>query len=90
MDDMSESLMPIHGNLLVVDEAHHLNADEEAGPTLGYRFVQSLIDEKKVSSVVFFTGTPHRGKAFGFLSLLKLLRPDLFNPRAPITSNCRF
>ncbi len=77
-------------DLLVVDEAHHLNADEEGGPTLGYRFVQSLVDEKKVSSVVFFTGTPHRGKAFGFLSLLKLLRPDLFNPRAPMHQQLPF
>jgi superfamily II DNA or RNA helicase len=71
-------------DLLMVDEAHHLNADEESGPTLGYRLVQKLVEEKKVSSVVFFTGTPHRGKAFGFLSLLKLLRPDLFNPRLPM------
>lgn len=77
-------------DLLVVDEAHHLNADEEAGPTLGYRFVQKLVEEKKVSSVVFFTGTPHRGKAFGFFSLLKLLRPDLFNPRSSLHEQLPF
>lgn len=70
-------------DLLIVDEAHHLNADESRGSTLGYRFVEKLLDQKKVESCVFFTGTPHRGKAFGFWSLMKLLRPDLFDPRKP-------
>lgn len=71
-------------DLIVVDEAHHLNADEEAGPTLGYKLFDRLVTEKRVKSMVFFTGTPHRGKDFGFLSLLKLLRPDLFDPRKPL------
>jgi len=71
-------------DLLVVDEAHHVNADEDAGPTLGYKLVQQLVDEKKVASIIFFTGTPHRGKNFGFLALLRLLRPDLFDPREPL------
>jgi len=77
-------------DLVIVDEAHHLNADEEAGPTLGYRLLQRLVDDKKVSSMVFFTGTPHRGKDFGFLSLMKLLRPDLFDPRKPMLSQMAF
>jgi len=71
-------------DLLIVDEAHHVNADEEAGPTLGYKLTQRLSDEKKVASMIFFTGTPHRGKNFGFLALLRLLRPDVFNPREPL------
>jgi superfamily II DNA or RNA helicase len=72
-------------DLLIIDEAHHINADEDAGPTLGYKLAQRLEDEKKVASMIFFTGTPHRGKNFGFLSLLQLLRPDLFNPREPLS-----
>ena len=71
-------------DLVLVDEAHHLNADEERGPTLGYKLVARLNEEKRVRSMVFFTGTPHRGKNFGFLSLLALLRPDLFDPRHPL------
>lgn len=71
-------------DLLIVDEAHHLNADEEAGPTLGYKLIQRLIEEKRLESLLFFTGTPHRGKDFGFLALLRLLRSDLFDPRKPI------
>ncbi len=70
-------------DLLIVDEAHHLNADESKGSTLGYRFVENLLEHKKVESCVFFTGTPHRGKPFGFWSLMKLLRPDLFDPKKP-------
>jgi hypothetical protein len=53
---------------------------------LVYRFVERLVEEKKVASMVFFTGTPHRGKNFGFLALLQLLRPDLFNPREALAN----
>ena len=70
-------------DLLIVDEAHHLNADESRGSTHGYQFVEKLLNYKKVDSCVFFTGTPHRGKPFGFWSLMKLLRPDLFDPKKP-------
>ena len=68
-------------DMLIVDEAHRLNANEDRGATLGHQLVQELSDADKFTSMVFFTGTPHRGKDFGFLSLLSLLRPDLFNPR---------
>jgi len=70
-------------DLLIVDEAHHLNADEQTGSTLGYKLVETLGKEGKVGSIIFFTGTPHRGKDFGFWSLLHLLRPDIFDPRKP-------
>ena len=71
-------------DLIVVDEAHHLNADEKGGPTLGYQFLEKLVENNRVKSMLFFTGTPHRGKNFGFVSLLKLLRPDLFDPKKPL------
>jgi superfamily II DNA or RNA helicase len=71
-------------DLLIIDEAHHVNADEDSGPTLGYRLAQRLVENKLVTSMIFFTGTPHRGKNFGFLSLLQLLRPDLFDPQLPL------
>lgn len=71
-------------DLLVVDEAHHLNADEDAGATLGYRLIDRLVNENLTRSRIFFTGTPHRGKDFGFFALLRLLRPDQFSPNNPI------
>lgn len=66
-------------DLIIVDEAHHLNADQATGATLSFRLLQKLSERQKVKSILFFTGTPHRGKDYGFLSLLKLLRPDLID-----------
>ena len=67
-------------DLILVDEAHHLNADEKGGPTHAFRLVESMVNDNLVESMIFLTGTPHRGKNYGFLSLLSLLRPDLFDP----------
>lgn len=72
-------------DLLVIDEAHHISADEQSGPTLGFKFVQRLVEDKKVNAMTFFTGTPHRGKNFGFLSLMSLLRPDSFDPKQSLS-----
>jgi ERCC4-related helicase len=64
-------------DLVIVDEAHHLNTDPASGATLSFRLLQKLKEHQRVNSIVFFTGTPHRGKDYGFISLLQLLRPDL-------------
>lgn len=71
-------------DLVLVDEAHHLNVDEDRGRTLSFELVERLQTRGRVHSMVLFTGTPHRGKDFGFLSLLRLLRPEDFDPRAPL------
>ena len=71
-------------DLIIVDEAHHLNIDEKQGVTLAYELVQELQERGKINSLIFFTGTPHRGKDHGFLGLLHLIRPDLFNPERPM------
>lgn len=70
-------------DLVIVDEAHHLNADEKSGQTLGYQLLEQLMAHDRVDSCLFFTGTPHRGKQYGFWSLLRLLRKDLFDPDRP-------
>jgi superfamily II DNA or RNA helicase len=67
-------------DVVVVDEAHHLNADERLGETLSYSLLADLEARRRVNSLLFFTGTPHRGKDFGFLSLMRLVRSDLFSP----------
>jgi len=78
-------------DLLIVDEAHHLNANEKSGPTLGYNFVDQLINKyQKVPSVVFFSGTPHRGKNYEFFSMLKLLREDLFDPKKALEEQLKY
>lgn len=71
-------------DLVIIDEAHHLNVDEQGHRTLSYELVESLQERGKVQSLVLFTGTPHRGKDKGFLSLLKLLRPKDFDPDEPL------
>ena len=76
-------------DLAVIDEAHHLNADEQAGPTLGFKLVQQLVGNGRIRSMVFFTGTPHRGKPFGFFSLLGLLQPETFGPKFPYGDQLR-
>ncbi|GGR71718.1 helicase [Deinococcus seoulensis] len=71
-------------DLVIVDEAHHLNVDDQAGATLGYRLVDRLMQAGRIGGLVLFTATPHRGKDRGFVSLLELLRPDLFDARKPL------
>lgn len=67
-------------DLVIVDEAHHLSVDERAGETLAYSLVSDLQERGKINSLLFFTGTPHRGKDYGFFGLMRLVRPDLFDP----------
>ncbi|MCI0388059.1 MAG: DEAD/DEAH box helicase [Acidobacteria bacterium] len=73
-------------DLIIVDEAHHLNFDEAAGMTLTHRLIRKLQEADQLKSLLFFTGTPHRGKHFGFFALMSLVRPDLFDPRKPVDS----
>lgn len=69
-------------DLVLVDEAHHMNVDGRR--TLGFQLVESLQQRGLIQSLILFTGTPHRGKDYGFLSLLKLLHPDDFDPALPL------
>ena len=71
-------------DLVLIDEAHHMNVDDHGHRTLSYQLVEGLQERGKVQSMVLFTGTPHRGKNRGFLSLLKLLRPGDFDPEQPL------
>ena len=73
-------------DLILVDEAHHMNVDEQHGRTLSFQLMERLQRRGRVRSLVLFTGTPHRGKDYGFLSLLKLLRPADFDPQQPLES----
>ena len=66
-------------DLVVVDEAHNLNATSK-NATTRYKLGERL---GSISThMLFLTATPHRGKPENFRLLLKLLEPDLFsNPR---------
>ena len=71
-------------DLVLIDEAHHMNVDEQGHRALSYQLVEGLQERGRVQSLLLFTGTPHRGKDTGFLSLLKLLRPGEFDPEQPL------
>ena len=71
-------------DLVLIDEAYHPNVDEQGHRTLSCQLVERLQERGKVQSLVLFTGTPHRGKDTGFLSLLRLLRPEDFDPEQPL------
>lgn len=72
-------------DLLIVDESHRLSSDEQSGPSLGYKLVDTLESQGRVDAMLFFTGTPHRGKNFGFLSMLQLLHRDRFDAKRPLS-----
>ncbi|WP_045217251.1 DEAD/DEAH box helicase [Desulfonatronovibrio magnus] len=71
-------------DMVMIDEAHHMNVDENHGNTLAYELAHRMQKRSLIQSMVMFTGTPHRGKDYGFLSLLKLLKPDDFDPDEPL------
>lgn len=69
-------------DLVIVDEAHHLNMEDHQKETLGHELLREMSERKLLNDVVFFTGTPHRGKDYGFFSLMQLLSPS-FGPEKP-------
>jgi ERCC4-related helicase len=80
-DDRHERLLDSDKwDLVVVDEAHHLHATETTGKTLGFKLLEKMQEHDKIISLLLFTGTPHRGKPYGFWSLMSLLDNNLFNP----------
>ena len=76
-------------DLVIVDEAHHLGTDKKTGPTLAYGLLSDLAARGRIDSLLFFTGTPHRGKDFGFFGLMHLVRPDLFDPEGDSVEQLR-
>ena len=74
-------------DMVVVDEAHHFGADKRGGRTLAYELLEEMEERRKIRSLLLFTGTPHRGKDFQFYSLMRLVRPDLFDPDQDAAQN---
>ena len=67
-------------DLVLIDEAHHLNAAEDGTKTLGLQLIEAMEKRELIGGLLLFTGTPHRGKDRGFLSLLHLL-DDTIDPK---------
>lgn len=71
-------------DLVIVDEAHHLNDDERGGQTLAMELLRTMDKQQLIGGLLLFTGTPHRGKDYGFLSLLSLLDAGRFSTKMPL------
>ena len=69
-------------DMVLVDEAHHLYAEDNGKKTLALQLMEKLQEQGKTLSCILFTGTPHRGKDYGFWSLMGLLDKQ-FGPKRP-------
>lgn len=84
MEDRRKGLLDADPwDLVIVDEAHHMSIDDRGTATLSYDLLQQMEERRLIRSLLFFTGTPHRGKDTAFFGLMQLVRPDLFDPKRP-------
>ena len=80
---MERLLSSLGWDLVIVDEAHHLNKADRNGATLAYDLLKKLEENQKINGLIFFTGTPHKGKNYNFLALMSLLSSE-FSPNRPL------
>ncbi|RLE25195.1 MAG: hypothetical protein DRJ65_08355 [Acidobacteria bacterium] len=69
-------------DLLVIDEAHHLQRPLGHSGNPAYRAIESIASQGR--NVLLLTATPLEDDALGFLRLVELLRPDEFGPEAQL------
>ena len=75
-DTNRDSLARMRFDLVIVDEAHHMNSSGK-NVSVRYRLGETLSEIS--THLLFLTATPHRGKAENFRLLLKLLEPTTFS-----------
>ncbi len=63
-------------DLVVVDEAHHMNS---SGKSVSARYKLGRVLTERTTHMIFLTATPHRGKPENFRLLLHLLKPEVFH-----------
>lgn len=79
-DDMLEGLKNTHWDIAIIDEAHHLTARRGSDGTINKvdRYNVGEAVSENSDSVLFLTGTPHKGKHDQFYFMLDLLVPYRF------------
>ena len=75
MENNHETLKRMKFDLVVVDEAHHMNS---SGKKASVRYKLGMTLSKITTHLLFLTATPHRGKPNNFRLLLKLLDETQF------------
>lgn len=76
------SLLGVKWDLLIVDEAHKMNAEwiaKTMRQKITRRYQLGQVLSESTDHFLFLTATPHKGKSDSFRLLLKLLEPDSFD-----------
>ncbi|MCL6596914.1 MAG: DEAD/DEAH box helicase family protein [Firmicutes bacterium] len=77
VEDARDSLLRAgHWDLVIVDEAHKMSAQDRDHPTLAYRIGQALSD--MTDHLLLMTATPHKGDPVHFCLFLELLDKDVY------------
>ncbi|WP_205781092.1 helicase-related protein [Methylocaldum sp. SAD2] len=76
-------------DMVIVDEVHHLHVEENGRKTLGFQLLEKLEELGKIKSCLLFTGTPHRGKDYGFWSLMSLLDRNSFGAEKDVNQQLK-
>ena len=70
------SLMQVHWDLVIVDEAHRMSARDQSHKSQRYRLGELLRDA--TSHMLLLTATPHKGDPKNFTLFLQLLDRDVY------------
>lgn len=86
-DDVIEELRASSWDIAVFDEAHHLTArrGSEGSRETTDRFDASEVVAERTDSLLFLTGTPHKGKHDQFYFMVSLLEPYRFEDEHDIS-----
>lgn len=76
IEDAKKSLLRSHWDLIIVDEAHKMNAQSFEQKTLAYRLGEEL--SKMTDHYLLMTATPHKGDPASFCLFLELLDRDVY------------
>ncbi len=77
IEDAKQSLLRSHWDLIIVDEAHKMSANNEKKKTLAYQLGEKLSSEM-TDHLLLMTATPHKGDPNNFRLFLELLDKDVY------------
>jgi len=76
IEDARDSLLRSHWDLIVVDEAHKMSADDDSHKSLAYELGERL--SELTDHLLLMTATPHKGNPEHFCMFLRLLDKDVY------------
>ncbi|MCY3553116.1 MAG: helicase-related protein [Candidatus Poribacteria bacterium] len=85
-DEIRETIANTHFDLIIVDEAHKMAADQY-GETKRYKLGKCL--SNCTTHLLFLTATPHRGDSENFRLFLDLLEPGFFADPTQVQESIR-